>query len=261
MADLRAQVAALRWYHTIDLGNGVVTPGLYDTLDECRRVPLPGSLEGRRCLDVGTADGFWAFEMERRGAAEVVAIDIDDPADYDWPARADEDELARFRQNHPDHRRAFGLAAGALESRVQRVDARIYDLDPENHGEFDFVFMGSLLLHLRDPAGALMAIRRVARGQLLSVDSISPLLTLLHPRQPIARLEAPGWPLWWVMNVAAYRRLFETAGFTAIESGRPFRIASKPGYEPKPRSGRPLYGVLQRRLARRGIPHAWVLAR
>ena len=85
MSDLRAQVAALRWYHTIDLGNGVVTPGLYDTPGECARVPLPASLEGRRCLDIGTADGFWAFEMERRGAAEVVALDIDDPDDYDWP--------------------------------------------------------------------------------------------------------------------------------------------------------------------------------
>jgi len=259
--DLRAQVAALRWYHTIDLGNGLLTPGLYDTRRECNDVPLPQSLAGKRCLDVGTADGFWAFEMERRGAAEVVALDIDDVGDYDWPAHADAAEEERFRRNHPSHRHAFELAGRALGSRVKRRDGRVYDLEPNTHGSFDFVFMGSLLLHLRDPVGALMAVRRVTGGQLLSVDSISPMLTIMHPRQPVARFEAPGWPLWWVMNLAAYRSLFPAAGFSAIEAGRPFRVATNQGYEAKPRSRRPLYGVLQRAAARRGIPHAWVLAR
>lgn len=260
MHDLAARVAALRWYHTIELGEGVVTPGIYDTLGECARVPLPGSLEGKRCLDIGTADGFWAFEMERRAAAEVVALDIDDVDDYDWPGQRDDVEEARFRRNHPNHRRAFELAHDALGSRVQRMNGRVYALDPSTHGSFDFVFMGSLLLHLRDPVGALMAVRRVARGQLLSVDSISPLLTLMYPRQPVARFEAPGWPLWWVMNLAAYRALFPAAGFSVVEAGKPFRVTSNPGYESKPRSRRPLYGTLQRVLARRGIPHAWVLA-
>ena len=261
MTDLRAQVEALRWYHTIDLGDGVVTPGLYDTPGECARVPLPASLEGRRCLDIGTADGFWAFEMERRGAAEVVALDIDDPDDYDWPAHRDTNEVERFRRDHPNHRAAFELAGRALGSRVTRTVGRVYDLDPDVHGSFDFVFMGSLLLHLRDPAGALMTVRRVAGGELLSVDSVSPLLTFLHPRQPVARLEAPGWPLWWVMNLAAYRRLFPAAGFTVVRAGRPFRVGTRAGYRPKPRSARPLYGRLQEARARRGIPHAWVLAR
>jgi tRNA (mo5U34)-methyltransferase len=261
VTDLRARVQALRWYHTIDLGNGVVTPGLYDTPGECARVPLPASLDGRRCLDIGTADGFWAFEMERRGAAEVVALDIDDPREYDWPAHPDAGEVERFTRDHPNHRAAFELAREALGSRVERVVSRVYDLDPDLHGSFDFVFMGSLLLHLRDPAGALMAVRRVVAGELLSVDSVSPLLTFLHPRQPVARFEAPGWPLWWVMNLAAYRRLFPAAGFAVASAGRPFRVATCRGYEPKPRSRRALYGRLQNARARRGIPHAWVLAR
>jgi tRNA (mo5U34)-methyltransferase len=64
----------------------VVTPGWIDTRAVAGRIPLPFSLAGQRCLDVGTFDGFWAFEMERRGAAEVIAIDILDPAKFDWPA-------------------------------------------------------------------------------------------------------------------------------------------------------------------------------
>src|SRR4051794_30291253 len=82
---LAERVGSTAWYHTIDLGSGVVTPGFYDTVATVSRFPFPASLDGKRCLDVGTSDGFWAFEMERRGAASVVAIDLDDPADYDWP--------------------------------------------------------------------------------------------------------------------------------------------------------------------------------
>ena len=70
---LEREVREVAWYHTMRLPQGIVTPGNFNTLEELERVPLPSSLDGRRCLDVGTADGFWAFEMERRGAAEVVA--------------------------------------------------------------------------------------------------------------------------------------------------------------------------------------------
>lgn len=259
---LRNEVQQLAWYHTIRLPDGTVTPGLYDTLGELERVPLPRSLEGKRCLDIGTADGFWAFEMERRGAEEVVAIDVDDPDGYDWPANTDPGEHSKFVHAHPNHRMAFALAHEALGSRVQRRDQRLYDLDPDDNGEFDFIFIGSLLLHLRDPVGALQAVRGVLAGSLLSVDAISPLLTLLHPKQPVARLEVPGWPLWWVMNLDCYRRLFPPAGLSVTASGRPFFVRSGAHYEFQPRTGRPLVGAIQRYVARRrGIPHSWVLAR
>jgi tRNA (mo5U34)-methyltransferase len=87
MPALADRVAELSWYHTIDLPGGIVTPGQFDTRGAVAHVPLPASLEGARCLDVGTWDGFWAFEMERRGAASVTAIDLDDAARWDWPPR------------------------------------------------------------------------------------------------------------------------------------------------------------------------------
>ena len=73
------------WYHTIDLPDGTATPGFYDTRGSPQFVPWPKELHGGRCLDVGTFDGFWAFEMERRGAREVVAVDLADPHALDWP--------------------------------------------------------------------------------------------------------------------------------------------------------------------------------
>src|SRR4029079_19449183 len=72
---LRAEVATRTWFHTIDLGDGVVTPGHKDTRDEVRHFRIPDDLTGTRVLDVGAFDGFYAFEAERRGASRVVACD------------------------------------------------------------------------------------------------------------------------------------------------------------------------------------------
>ena len=74
------------WYHTLELGEGVITPGWFDLRSVVDRLPWP-DVRGKRCLDVGTFDGFFAFELERRGAAEVVATDIADHEQWDWPPR------------------------------------------------------------------------------------------------------------------------------------------------------------------------------
>jgi hypothetical protein len=83
--ELAHQVAQYRWYHTIELTDGVVTEGMFDHRPAVNRYMLPADLSGMRCLDVGTMDGFWAFEMERRGASEVVATDVARVDDLDWP--------------------------------------------------------------------------------------------------------------------------------------------------------------------------------
>ena len=55
------------WYHTLELPGGIVTPGWFDLRGVVDRLPWP-DVRGKRCLDVGTYDGFYAFELERRGA-------------------------------------------------------------------------------------------------------------------------------------------------------------------------------------------------
>jgi tRNA (mo5U34)-methyltransferase len=260
--DLARDVAAIRWYHTIDLPGGIVTPGRYDTRPALMRLPFPESLSGKRCLDIGTANGFWAFEMERRGAAEVVAIDIADPDMLDWPEdvpQEDRDRVLRVTE-------AFELAAHALDSGVQRVFVSIYDLSAEELGEFDFVFLGSLLLHLRDPIRALSAVRDITRGRLLVNDFVSPSLSLMH-RFPTAELHGVGDIKWWVVNTAGLGRLVEASGFEVERLGRPYLLTYGRGRV------RPAGGALSRarkmgarRLARGavlrfGVPHAWVLAR
>jgi len=260
---LADRVASVTWYHSMSLPGGLVTRGTFDTLSQLKRLPFPETLEGQRCLDVATADGFWAFEMERRGAAEVVAIDV--PTErLDWPGRAAQTRAAS-EVARPEAR-GFDIAHQALGSAVQWRELSVYDLSPDLIGEFDFVFIGSVLCHLRDPVAALGAIGSVLRGELFSVDAISAPLTVLHPRQPLARFEAPGWPLWWVPNLQAYRALFGAASLEVLESGRPFFLKRGPAYNAaflvETSSGRRVLGGALRRAvsARLGNLHAWVRA-
>ena len=80
------RLGEISWYHTQELGPGVVTQGMFDLRPYVERYGIPADLTGLRALDVGTFEGFWAFELERRGA-EVVAIDVDSIQDLDWPPR------------------------------------------------------------------------------------------------------------------------------------------------------------------------------
>ena len=65
-----------------------MTPGGWDLRATADALPWPKEpLTGLRCLDIGTMDGFWAFELERRGAGEVLATDVLDAARLDrFPA-------------------------------------------------------------------------------------------------------------------------------------------------------------------------------
>jgi tRNA (mo5U34)-methyltransferase len=233
--ELRREVERRRWYHVLDLPDGVRTPGWFDVRQTVDRVPLPARLDGKRCLDVGTWDGFWAFEMERRGAAEVVAIDILDQDRWDWPPEmrltgtvaSGLREVEEFREGNT----AFDVARRALGSRVERRDVSIYDLSPDVvDGQFDFVFLGSLLLHLRDPVGALAAMRTVVGGEAVIADTVDAIPSLLRPRTPTARLEGQGRPWWWQPNRAGLLRMIRSAGFEILESTGLYFLPLGPGH-------------------------------
>jgi tRNA (mo5U34)-methyltransferase len=257
------EIAAREWYHTLELGPGLETPGYFDHRSILPKLPIPASLAGQRCLDIGTFDGFWAFEMERRGAAEVVAIDILAPLDWDWPAGADPlaiEALARRK----DAGGGFEIAREMLGSQVERIELSVYDLDPELHGQFDFVFMGSLLLHLRDPVRALERVRSVCRGLFLTIDAIDPWLSVLHPRRPLGLLEGTARPWWWKPNLRGYAQMVRAAGFEIVDGPRPFLIP--PGGELRRqrvplRRLRAYEGRVEFIRRRVGDPHAFILAR
>ena len=255
------------WYHTIELPGGEVTPGHYDKRTTVDRIGFPTSLEGKRCLDVGTSDGFWAFLMEKRGAAEVVALDIDDPAEYDWPLPKPADPR-RLANREPGPNKNFMRAHAALGSKVERVNCLVYDASPERlGGKFDFVFMGSLALHLRDPVGAWAAVRTCVAddGRFLSADSISIWQTLVSPTIPSTQLDADRIPRWFTPNLRGYHRMLTAAGFKIEKRGRPYFIPfgqglGKPQWT-RENLKRPSYLTFNLVLRHLGAPSAWALCR
>ena len=239
-ADAQAAIATVpSWYHSIEVAPGVVTPGAFDLRPIVDRLPWP-DVRGKRCLDVGTYDGFLAFELERRGAAEVVAVDLPGYEHWDW-------ELEQRAMGPEYMRRVAGTHVGAgvriarelLGSAVELEHVSVYELDPESIGQFDVVVCGSLLLHLRDPLRALAAIRSVCRGVLLSTNTVELGLSLLHPRRPLFRLDGTsGATQWWLSNRAGNRQLLRASGFELIQESGLYAIPFGP-IHPRP-SRRPL---------------------
>src|SRR3954454_12343409 len=176
MDALRDRVAENpHWYHTIELAPGVATPGVVDLRDLAPRV-LPASLAGLRALDVGTFDGFWAFELEKRGA-EVVATDVPRLDAAEWPPANRARLEAAARELNVELGRGFRIASEALGSSVRRVEVSVYHLDTDAiGGPFDYAFIGALLLHLRDPVRALERVRDVLvpGGRLTLLEPVDP---------------------------------------------------------------------------------------
>ena len=262
LEELRTQIAGRQWYHTLELAPGVVTPGWFDTRAVAAKLPLPQSLAGMRCLDIGTFDGFWAFEMERRGASEVIATDVLDANEWDWPAGSAPEMVAEMAARKRGGE-GFRVAREALGSDVKLVERSVYDLDPDELGEFDFAYLGSLLLHLRDPVRALERVRSVVSGRLLVVDVYDPLMSLLFRRRPVATLDGRGRPWWWQSNIACLVRMVEAAGFALVEAPQRVRMPrgrGQPLARPRPRALATRLGRRDLANAALGDPHCALLA-
>ena len=212
-----AQVLAAdhRWYHVIELAPGVTTSGFIDLRAHVDGAALPDDLSGLRALDVGTFDGFWAFELEKRGA-EVIGIDVDQIPPPDTPrARwaAVQEELAGAVTGS-----GFALLKSYFGSRVERRSLDVYDLTADLlDGPVDLVFVGSMLLHLRNPVGALERVRSVLKpgGQLVLFEPVDRKLS--RKKEPLARfLQGHTIWTWWYPNAACLRDWVETAGFTDL---------------------------------------------
>jgi tRNA (mo5U34)-methyltransferase len=214
--ELRREVARIRWFHSIDLGQGVVTPGIDRNPRRARTVHVPQDLSGKTVLDVGAWDGFFSFEAEKRGAERVVAIDQRvwrSTPDGPWSGQA-----------------GFNLARRALNSRVEDIDVGIEELAPERVGTFDVVLFLGVFYHLPDPLPILERVASVT-GERLILETHADLLWLRRP----AMAYYPGDELascdtnWWGPNLALLEALLRGHGFRTIEvvheNKLPYRVA------------------------------------
>jgi tRNA (mo5U34)-methyltransferase len=201
-ADLATRVAAIRWYHRMDLP-GVTTPGVSATSRGLPRLAFPASLAGKTVLDIGAWDGFYSFEAARRGASRVLATDSFAWSGVSWGSK-DGFLLAR---------RALGFE-GAVEDRM--ID--VMDLDPDVLGEtFDVTLFLGVLYHLENPLAAIARVASVTRGLLILETETS----LNWLRYPAARF-FPGVELnddntnFFSFNRRALIGMLQSAGFTRI---------------------------------------------
>jgi tRNA (mo5U34)-methyltransferase len=219
--DLAAEVAASGWYHTIELPNGVVTPGQFDHRSLVPHYGLPESMKGMTALDVATFDGFWAFEMEKRGAV-VTAIDLPRASDVDLPVAA-QAQMKREGIDAPIGT-GFAIAHRELGSSVKRVVSNVYELSPDTVGVFDFVHMGDLLLHLKSPLTALERVRQVCAHQALIVDVFAP--DLGTPTGTTLAEYRGGWDgvVWWIPSLDTLAQMILDAGFSDVQLLRTYHL-------------------------------------
>jgi tRNA (mo5U34)-methyltransferase len=206
------------WYHTISLGDGAATPGLVDLRPWVHLAGFPDDLTGLRALDVGSYDGFWAFDLERRGA-EVVAIDADRSP---WP------DVARIHLPAVPVRETLGDGFRILRDFFgSEVDRRVQPVSELTVGAIGgpvhLVFVGAVLLHLRDPVGALERIHDVLLpgGHLRVMEPVdAPLSEGPHAATPAARFRVgDSVHSWWYPNETCLRGWVEAAGFVGVQLG------------------------------------------
>ncbi len=193
------------WFMKMDLGDGVLTPGWSDP--EHDKLPwfgLPEDLTGQRVLDVGCAKGFFSFEAERRGAAEVVSLDFD-----------------------PECVKRFDICAQALGSANRACVMSVYDLDPMELGTFDLVMFFGLLYHLPDPLGGMDKVDAMASGTVL-IQSWT-IETAAMRDIPLARFRPHGLmsgpkdnptfdpTVFWEPNAACIAALLDHVGMVEVE--------------------------------------------
>jgi tRNA (mo5U34)-methyltransferase len=200
--ELLAQINSLPWFHSIDLGGGIVTPGRtsLEVLRTTADAVFEGTLEGKTVLDIGCYNGAYSFEAVRRGAKRVLATDH-----FVWQA-------------DPRIREAFDLARAFAAPDVEAMVADLDDLTPQSVGRFDVVLFLGVLYHLRHPLLALERIADLATETLVvethmdATDADRPTM-IFYPG-----VELNGDPSnWWGPNPACVKAMLHDVGFRQVD--------------------------------------------
>ena len=230
--DLRARVDSVVWFHSIDLGHGVVTHGLSDSQLTVRPDQFP-DFTGRTVLDIGAWDGYYSFLAERSGAARVVALDhyvwgVDIPArEHYWNECRERGtlpdqtrDLTDFWQADLPGRRGFELAKEVLDSRVEPVLADFATVDLDSVGTFDIVLYLGVLYHMKEPLTCLERVRAVTRE--VAVIETAAISVPAAGDLPLVRFLAGSelnrdFGNWYEPNIEALRAMAIAAGFSHTE--------------------------------------------
>jgi len=200
--ELISRVNSLPWFHQIDLGNGIITPGR-TSIDHLRAVAdvfFDTSLAGKSVLDIGCYDGFFSFEAKRRGARRVLATDY-----FMW-------------KYDPRVREAFEIARDLVAPDLEDKVIDVSDLTLETVGKFDIVLFSGVFYHLRHPFLVLEQIA-VLVTETLIVETHLDAMEIARP----AMVMYPGTELnndptnWWGPNTACVTAMLRDVGFVRVD--------------------------------------------
>jgi tRNA (mo5U34)-methyltransferase len=223
------------WWHSIDLGDGVVTPGRKTPAQlalELEAWKLP-AFEGKTVLDIGAWDGFYSFHAEREGARRVVALDY-----HAWgldSSRQRQHHRARVAQGRPPvaydripgvwnpgtlpGKTAFDTAHQILGSNVEQIVGDFMNVEPDLVGSHDIVLFLGVLYHVQEP---LKALRRVALWT-REVAVIETAGIFVPGQEHLALLEFyesdelnGDVSNWWAPNLLGLTKLCRAAGFREV---------------------------------------------
>lgn len=226
--------AVVKWFHSMPMPDGKVTDGVRP-IDVLRREAdciFRMGMEGKSLLDIGAWDGFFSFEAERRGAADILSTDHFCWSGPGWGTKA-----------------GYDLTHAAWGSKARTKDVDVFDLDPDIEGTFDVVLFLGVLYHLKNPYGGLEQAARMSKD-LLIVETVT---DCNHTKTPVMRhyldTELNHDPTnFFAPNTACLESILRELGFSKIE------IERNPGLIPPEGALKKAGGVFDRD---RHIVHAW----
>jgi tRNA (mo5U34)-methyltransferase len=224
------------WWHSIDLGDGVVSNGYKSAghlARELRSLRLP-DLKDKTVLDIGAWDGFYSFAAEQRGARQVVALDY-----FTWsldlPAYQRYEAECRRQGVHPrpaetmpfwkpaelPGKRGFDVAHRARNSAVEAVAADFMTVDLDRLGAFDVVLYLGVLYHLENPLASLRRLAAVTRD-LAVIETAAITVPGYEGRALCEFFErdelGADYTNWWAPNEAALHGMCRAAGFRHVRT-------------------------------------------
>lgn len=200
MTSDRQQIEALVerhtwWYHSMNLGQGVTTPGQYGN----NLIPVASllnhvNLKGVSCLDIGTMDGKMAFLMEKLGG-QVVTADV-----FERPTVTELIDTFSSKVSYE-----FGIRDSNLE------DVK------EKFGHFDFILCAGVLYHIFSPIDMIANIRKI-----IKTDGLVLIESACLKDEKRSRMQLNWGDLYnestsvWVPSIACLKKMLLYFGFEIL---------------------------------------------
>lgn len=223
------------WFHSIDVGQGIVTPGFKTSAVLSRELDLMRlpEMRGKTVLDINAWDGFYAFKAEERGASAVTALDY-----YMWAMDLGEhvkyikecrekgvyperyETRPYYKPNELPGKRGFDLAHELLGSKVKKVVGDFMEMDLDKLGQFDVVFFLGSLYHMENAFESLKRLARVTR-EVAVIETQAAEFPGFAAQSLVQFFEsgelAGDSSNWWAPNMTALAAMCRAAGFKRVE--------------------------------------------